>query len=158
MHITSIENFLGAVDIVSHLLRILWRSLPFVPAKSIDTPGVLYACVLPDTGHVFILFIWRIHVVIAANICGQTTSAQTHRDGRSNCDGHDGRRKTVKARVHVPVSQERRLCILAQNFRQMLTNFQTSFTGGLSSKHVMKWSLKIPPNLKRPYLVKRKYQ
>jgi len=33
--------------------------------------------------------------------------------------------------------------------RQMLTDFQNSFTVGLSSKCVMKWSLKIPQHLKR---------
>jgi len=30
----------------------------------------------------------------------------------------------------------------------MLTDFQNSFTDGLSSKRVMKWSLKIQPHLK----------
>ena len=34
------------------------------------------------------------------------------------------------------------------NSRQILTHFQHSFTGRLVSKFVVKWLLKIPPNLK----------
>jgi len=48
-----------------------------------------------------------------------------------------------------PVSQKRRTPYSCPSLCHMLTDFQNSFTVGLSSKRVMKWSLKTPPHLIR---------